>query len=221
MIKKALVALALSGAFASAQADVLLQEGFNSIGTLGGSGWVFNNQSTPGGITSWFQGDQGNFGAYEGAPEGYIAANYDNAPVGGTINNWLISPEFANDSNVVVTLWLRGAYYDGYFDQLQFGFSGGGSDTADFTMGTPVVAPTDAWTEFTFNFSAHGAGSMGRFAINYNMPADLANYFGIDALRIETATTPPPPTDLPEPASALIVATGLAALGAARRRSRS
>src|SRR4051812_14325511 len=100
MMKKTLAALALSGAFASAQAGILLQQGFDDIYTI--SGWVMTNASTPGGSApAWFQGDQQIFTAHSGAPEAYIAANYNNAPVdvvGAVISNWLITPAFSTDT---------------------------------------------------------------------------------------------------------------------------
>ncbi|WP_167759683.1 hypothetical protein [Massilia horti] len=52
MYKKAITALALSGIFASAHADILLQQNFDNVGGLTAAGWVMTNASTPGGLTT-------------------------------------------------------------------------------------------------------------------------------------------------------------------------
>jgi hypothetical protein len=214
MIKKSLIALVLSGAFASAHADVLLQQNFDNINSL--SGWVATNSaSTPGGfVHNWFQGDQQVFGSQNGAANSYIAANYDMAPAGGTINAWLLTPVFSTESAVDVTLWLRGADYQGFFDQVAFGFSNGSSAINDFTMNPVFTVPTNDWTMYTVHLNAQGAGTSARFGIQYANAADSANYIGLDNLTVATGA------DVPEPATMLIMATGLAGLAAARRRQR-
>jgi hypothetical protein len=211
MIKQALIALALSGAVASAQAGVVVNEGFNDVTTLGANGWVMTNASTPGGvIPGWFQGDQSKFTAQAGLAESYIAANYNNAPAGGTLNNWLITPEFSNETDVFVSLWLRGIAEDGFSDNLAFGFSNGSTNFADFTIAQAVTAPTGDWTRYDLYLGAHGAGATGRFAIQYTGAADTSDYVGVDSLTIT----------VPEPSTMLIMATGLMGVAAMRRRQR-
>jgi hypothetical protein len=210
MIKKTLGALILFSAAVSAQADVLLQENFNSVAGLTGSGWVLNNNSTPGGITGWYQGDQTKFTAQSGGPEAYAAANFNNAPAGGTIDNWLLSPEFSTQHNYSVSLWLRGEQDDGFFDTVSFALSNGSSAIADFVRGDSITVPTGAWTQYFVNVAGSGIlGSTGRFAIEYTGSADLANYIGVDTLDIRS---------VPEPTSIVILGTGLLGLAVARRR---
>ncbi|CAN7603243.1 choice-of-anchor J domain-containing protein [Pseudoduganella sp. LjRoot289] len=209
MIKKPLCALLLSGAAMSAHAGVLLQQSFDNVASLSGSGWVSTNASTPGGITGWYQGDQGIFSAQNGAPDSYAAANYNNAAAGGTLDNWLISPEFALNIGMgaTVSFWLRGDAAQGYSDQVAVGISNGGSAIADFVQQATFTAQTDGWAQYTFSF-LNTAGN-ARFAINYTGPADNANYIGIDSFEVAA---------IPEPATALLFGAGALGLLAARRR---
>ena len=89
MIKKALLALAISGTMLSAQAGVVVNEGFDNISTLTTSGWVLTNASTPVGSTGFFQGNTDVLTSQAGAANSYIAANFNNAADGGVINDWL------------------------------------------------------------------------------------------------------------------------------------
>ncbi|WP_137939094.1 choice-of-anchor J domain-containing protein [Chitinivorax sp. B] len=90
----AFVLFALAG---TASATPLI-EGFDNITSLPGAGWSFINNSTDAGST-WFQGNEGIFGAKDGAANSYIAANLTSTnSMLGTISNWLLSP----------TLSLRG-----------------------------------------------------------------------------------------------------------------
>ncbi|MBB3117416.1 choice-of-anchor J family PEP-CTERM protein [Pseudoduganella violacea] len=210
MIKTTLSALVLLGAAASAQADVLLQENFNNVDALGASGWVFNNASSPVGSNSWFQGNSKVFHAQSGAANSYAAASFGSAAEGGVLNNWLITPEFSTAKNVSISLWVRGANEAGFSDHISFGLSKGGSAANDFVLQPSFEAAGD-WTKYTFNIGALGAGTVGRFAINYNGLADSSTYVGIDNLSIAA---------VPEPASFLMLGAGLFAIGALRRRQR-
>lgn len=210
MFKTTLSALVLMGAAASAQADVLLQENFNNVGTLGAAGWVFNNASSPVGSNSWFQGNEAAYAAQSGPANSYISASWGSAAPGGTLNNWLITPEFSTAKNVAISLWVRGAGEAGFSDHVSFGLSKGGSAINDFVL-QPSFETAGDWTKYTFNIGALGAGTVGRFAINYNGLADNSNNIGIDTLSIAA---------VPEPSSFLMLGAGLFAIGALRRRQR-
>ena len=213
MLKHALMATAITFAAVSAQAQtVLISEGFDNIGSLAGSGWVQTNLSTPIGSTNWFQGNSGVFASQAGAADSYIGANYLNGSDGGTLANWLISPTFSTGAAGTVSFYAR----SGSTDQIAFGLSTGSSSTAAFTLGSAINLGT-GWTQYTLGFAALGAGSLGRFAIEYTGPADAADYIGIDTFAVTTNATTP----VPEPSTYALMALGLAGVAAAARRRRS
>lgn len=210
MIKKALVALAMSGTMMSAHAGYLVKEDFNDVSTLQAKGWVMTNASTPGGNTGWYQGDQTQFGSKSGPRDSYIAANYENAPEGGLIDNWLITPEFSTALGARVTFWVRSIFADNFSDSIAFGKSNGGSDLDDFSLTPTMTVGTDGWTQFRYDFDKV-AGS-GRFAFQYIGDYGSANYIGIDRVRISA---------IPEPSTMLMLGIGVMGLAAARRRKRA
>jgi hypothetical protein len=207
MIKKILALVAMSAAVASAQASVLLTQNFNSIP----ADWIQTKAGTAGGAipAAWFQGDQTQFSAHGVDANGYLASNFNTAPVGGTLDNWLISPVFSTEFAVSVSVWMRAMNDDGFSDTAAFGFSTGSSAIADFVVNPVFTVAKDGWTLYNVTMAAQGAGSTGRFAIEYTGLADFSNYIGVDDLGIET---------IPEPASIFIMGAGVFGLVAARRR---
>lgn len=215
MMKKALFALAISGAMASAQAGVLLEEGFDNVPGLASKGWVLTNASAPPGVTgTFYQGDQTQFESHSGAPESYAAANYGSAAAGGQLNNWLITPEFSTALGATVSFWLRGGEALDFTDSVSFGFSNGSSELSAFNLLPTVTVAAGEWVKYVFNLDA--TAGTGRFAINYTGAADTSNYLGVDSLSISDLAA-----EVPEPASILILAAGAMGLVAARRRKRA
>jgi hypothetical protein len=208
-MKKTLIALALIGAGVSAQANEVIVENFGSVAGLPAAGWMLINASTPPGSTpGWYQGDVGIFTAQAGADESYAAANYNNAAPGGTISSYLITPTFDTSNSGSATFWARADALAGFSDNLAFGLSAGGIDPASFSMQPAITVATSGWTEYTTSWAAMGAGTVGRFVIQYTGAADLSNYVGVDSLVV----------NVPEPTTPLMLGIGLIGLLAARRR---
>lgn len=198
--------LACAGAGA-AQANII--ESFDDVAGLAAKGFILRNASTPAGTNDFFQGNTRVFGAYDGAPNAYLGANYNSAAAGGVIDDWLISPEFSTTSRGTVSFYVRAGADAGFVDNFQYGLSTGGAGAGDFVLGALTAAPTGDWTRYTLDFAGTGiADSIGRFAIRYTGPADSANYIGIDSLSVQ----------LPEPSAFALLGLGLAGLGVSRRR---
>lgn len=170
-------------------------EGFDDVTTLGASGWVTQNNSSPLGTTGWFQGipttaspDPGPFNAYAGADSAYIAANFSNTTGStGTISNWLITPNRTFRNGDVLTFYTRkptivGGQTD-YPDRLELRMSTNGSSTnvgstaaglGDFSTLLLSVNPTlvangypQVWTQYVVTVSGLPAPTSGRMAFRY------------------------------------------------------
>ena len=207
-LRRAAAAVVLFAAATAAHAQFVINEGFNNVATLAGSGWILANASAPpGSVAGWFQGDQTIFTSQAGAPQAYVAANFNNAAAGGTLANWLISPTFSTQDPGVVSFYVRADLVPDFSDKLKWGFSKGGSSFADFALGSEHTIGTD-WTQVLVSFAAQGAGSIGRFAIVYTGLADDANYVGVDTFAVA----------VPEPETWALMLAGLAGLGVMKRR---
>ena len=207
-LRRAAAAVVLFAAATAAHAQFVINEGFNNVATLAGSGWILSNASAPpGSVAGWFQGDQTIFTSQAGAPQAYVAANFNNAAAGGTLANWLISPTFSTQDAGVVSFYVRADLVPDFSDKLKWGFSKGGSSFADFALGSEHTIGAD-WTQVLVSFAAQGAGSIGRFAIVYTGLADPANYVGVDTFAVA----------VPEPETWALMLAGLAGLGVLKRR---
>jgi hypothetical protein len=210
-LKCTAIAAALLLGGASAQADTLINEGFESFATLGANGWLLLNSGALPGTTSLAQGDVSIFPAQSGSPESYVSGNYNNATVGGYINSWLITPQFSTAAAGTITFWARADIAPGYSDKLAYGISNAVSgDFASGSLSAPITL-TGTWTPITLNFAARGAGTVARFAMVYTGLADTSNYIGIDSVSVVNA--------VPEPTSWLMLGAGLMGLSILRRRA--
>jgi hypothetical protein len=215
-------------ASSSLQAGVILSEGFDNISTLAGSGWAMVNNSVPVGSEGWFQGNTGIFTSQTGAPDSYIASNFNAAAIPGNISNWLITPVISLQDNLQFVFFTRTEVDAPFADRLELRLSTNGASTnvgatdssvGDFTNLLLSVNPTltvggypEAWTQVTANFVGLGVPLSGRFAFRYNVPDNVTNadYIGIDTVSVTQ--------DAPEPATIGLIAFGLGAVAWRRLR---
>ncbi len=192
-------------------------EGFDDITLLPGQGWFFQNNSSPLGLTDWFQGNDTVFPAHAGAPTAYIGANYNNTGETGTISNWMLTPEITLTNGDTIAFWTRTATGSTWADRLQVRLSTAGSstnvgtsatDVGDFTTLLLDINPTligngypDSWTQFSATLAGIPSGATGRIAFRYfvtdgGASGNNSNYIGIDTVQY-TAAAPAGPCDAP------------------------
>jgi hypothetical protein len=217
-----MAALVLACASGVVEAAPLLEEGFDDISTLAGSGWLQINNSDLGGTTSWFQGNPGVFSAESGAPDSYIAANFENAPIGGAISNWLITPEIVFSSTLSNTLQfaVRGNPSGLFPDAIELyysttGTSVGGSPTStgDFILIDRYEFPIDPLDWISVIVAIGPQSGPGYYAFRYVIADTTAagDYIGIDSVVADVA-------GVPEPTSTALIVLGITGLALARRR---
>jgi len=211
---------------------VVFSEGFDSM-TPAPPGWTINNQSAPGGLTSWFQGNPTVFPAHSGATSSYAGANFNNTSGTNTISDWLIAPSTPGglQTGDVVHFFTRTVTAPAFPDRLQLRMSPAGgtnpgtgpTSTGDFSTLLVDINPTysvagypTAWTEFTATIS--GNFPSGRLAFRYFVEGggpsgNNSDYIGVDTMFVDR-----PGGGIPEPASLGLI--GLGGLGLLARRRR-
>lgn len=194
----------------------LLDEGFDDITTLPGNGWSQINASTTIGTTGWFQGNDLTFQSYDGAPNSYIGANFNNTTGIGTISNWLITPVLSLSDGDEITFYTRTVSNPTTWpDRLEVRLSTDGGSSVDpvgptgvgsyinlllevnpniTTTGYPAV-----WTQYTITVSGVGTNVDSRVAFRYfvtNAGPSGANsdYIGIDRVVVEENLVSPFPS---------------------------
>ena len=196
-----LLQLAMAAGLAIPAQAQSFTEGFDGIGSLTGGppggGWFMQNNSSPLGSSSWFQGDTAQFPSYNGASDSYISANSDNAASGGAISDWLVTPNRTFRNGDVLTFYTRNLASG--TDRLEVRMSTNGASTNVGTGATLVgdfltlllsVNPTlvtgvypSTWTQYTITISGLPAPTSGRIGFRYFVPSTAqatASTIGID-----------------------------------------
>lgn len=213
--------LLLSAAAANAQASYV--ENLDNVGTTSSSqtgpqnlinrGWVFRNQSSPRGTTSWHTGNlpqTNNIWPSPQAGPGYMAVEGTSADqFGGRVSNWAILPSIASQrSGDTLTFYVFNLEsHNTPTLQVRYSPTGGtgtgtGADAVgDFTtVLLDITLPTGGWNRYSV--ALPGAGRIAfRYYINQacNFGCSSA-YTGIDTLSI--GAPPPPACNLPPVPSA-------------------
>ena len=193
-----------------------LPQGFDNINSL--PGWSMQNNSSPLGTTGWFQGNPGEFTSQAGAPNAYIAANFNNTGADGTISNWLLTPTLSLLNGEQLIFFTRTIAGSSFPDRLQVRMSTNLGSTNVGTTATSVgdfgtllldINPTyniggypESWTPYTVTVSGVPSVVVGRLAFRYFVESggsagDNSNYIGIDTVCTPPAGTPPPPPPPP------------------------
>jgi hypothetical protein len=218
------LAVLVAGALyaAPAQADNFLVEDFDNVAALGASGWVQVNGSSPAlPGDPWFQGNPGVFGSESGAPDSYIATNWNSAGVPGVVSNWLILPELTLSAFNTFSFATRSA--GALPDRLEVRLSTNGASTSLGDFSTLLLTINPAlnaggypmdWTTYTLDLASvlGPLGVNGRLAFRYFIDDNSINgdYVGIDSVNV---------SPIPEPATMTLVGLGLAGLAIRRRAS--
>jgi PEP-CTERM motif len=210
-------------------ASTILSENFDNVANLVPAGWAIVNNSSPVGTTDWFQGNPAVFTAQSGAPNAYVAANFEAAGFGGNISDWLISPELTFQNGDTIGFWARTEAGSAFPDRLELRLSLNGASTnvggTDASVGdfstllltiNPALAPGGFpanWALFQVTLSGLGAPTDGRFAFRYNVLDTSINgdYIGIDTVRVTQS-------DVPEPSTLALLSAGLVSAARLRRR---
>ncbi len=208
-----LALLMMAGCFSDVSAQYYTEH-FDDVPALWSNGWAQQNRSAlPGSIPNWFQGDPGNFAAFDGGDTAYIAVSYNCGTGSNTLSNWLFTPTRTFTNGEKFSFRTRTVSAPNYPDRLQVRLSLNGASTdvgttatsvGDFTTQLLQINPTltasgypNVWTEYTIIITGLTAPTSGRIAFRYfvtNGGSSGANseYIGIDSV----AYYLPPPGDL-------------------------
>ena len=180
-------------------------EGFDSVGNLSSKGWVFRNNSEPGGYTQWSQGIPGSFPAFSYTVSGldYAGILYDvSAGFGANVivSAWMITKSIRAKNGDQVSFYTRTFSPVFYPDRMQFRANlvddnpDVGMDATTVGNFTTLIAdinpnltttgyPT-TWTKYSWTVAGLPANTSRdiRFAFRYYFTNNLSNglYIGVD-----------------------------------------
>jgi len=217
------VAIAIAGlaVMASAQSQVLLTEGFESVPGLAAGGWLVSNGSTLPVSPGWGQGDSSNFAAQAGTANSFAFTGFAiNGAVdgggnpSGAILSRLFTPVLALDQDVALSFWTRTVNGSTFPDRLTVSVVTGGITSELLSINTSLLKRgyPQRWADYSVELGGQGAGTTGRFLFEYSIPdaATKGNYIGLDTVSVQV---------VPEPGTWLMMGLGLAGLAMLRRRN--
>lgn len=180
-------------------------EHFDSVGKLSQKGWVFMNNSDPGGVTQWTQGQPGYFPAYASNWGGldYASIAYSVSTGLGSavkISSWMITKPILAKNGDQVSFYTRTYSPVFYPDRLQFRANliddnpdvGLEAETvgnfttliADINPNLTTTGYPITWTKISWTVTGLPANTSRkiRFAFRYYFTNNLNNglYIGVD-----------------------------------------
>lgn len=174
-----------------------------SFDDIAAAGWTYVNNSDVVGTTEYFQGNPVVFAANSGAPEAYLATNF-NATGGSVISNWAISPEFELLPGATFTYYTRTVTGNIFPDRSEFRLSAAGASVdvgmtptsvGDFTElgielnpGLAAGGYPDDWEMQSYTYN--GPATTGRVAFRYTVTdagpfGSNSNFIGFDDFTFE------------------------------------
>src|SRR5438067_3018694 len=225
MVKALFLALIAS---AAAHAAIVFSEDFDNFPGLTASGWNFRNNSVSPG-NPWFADSHP---PVPGLSDASVSVDFSsttvNAPTGGNISNWMLTPVLTFNNGYVFSFYTSSLGDPP--DRLEIRLSTNGASTnagstdssvGDFTTLLlsinpnldPGGYPTD-WTKFSITLSGLSGLTSGRFAFRYfvtdgGIGGNNSNSIGVDLVQL---------SDTPEPATVWLSAVGLIVLKKLSRR---
>jgi hypothetical protein len=172
---------------------------------------------------NWFQGNDTVFPSHNGVPDSYIGGNFNFVAGANTINAWVMTPEQTLQNGAMWSFWARSA--DSPFPDrlhLKMSTNGGSINPVDFSTVLVTINPNlvqgvflDNWVEYSGTISGLGGPVQGRLGFHYDVPnagplGDNSDYIGIDTFDYNP---------VPEPGTIAVIALGLGALIARRRKA--
>jgi hypothetical protein len=182
--------------------------------------WVIQNNSSPIGVNSWFQGFPDNFPSFNGTPDAYASVNFNSGGGVAEINNWLVTPVINAPAGSRVSFVTRN-FSNTFPDRLELRSSNGstnvGSSSSDFGDFNNLLVSIDpdllgiyptTWTRFEVTLPSAFSGRLGfRYWVTDGGPGGSnSDTIGIDALHVSDPSEPLPAPNPPPSAPPSIAA---------------
>ena len=209
-LRRAATAAVLFAAATAAHAQFVINEGFNNVATLAGSGWVLANASVAARVDA---------GLVPGRPDDLHRAGGRAAGLHRRELQQRRRRRHARELADLADLLDAGRRLRELLcpcrrpagisrTNLAWGFSKGGTSFADFSIGAPHTIGAD-WTQVPDQLRCAGRRAPPAASRSSTpAPADLANYVGVDTFAVA----------VPEPETWALLLAGFAGLGVLKRR---